>query len=144
MAKYGRKSAAELSVVTSLDARRPPPPDELTEEQKGEWRSATGAMPPGWFTRESFPVLAAYCRHVCRSRWLATKIDEHAERFLKVDGGVQLLDKMLAMAERESRAVLALARSMRLTQQARIDKLAAGRHAGAQPDAYSIVCGGNQ
>jgi hypothetical protein len=97
-------------------------------------------MPAGWFGRESYPVLAAYCRHVCRARWLAQKIDEHAERFLKLEGGVQLLDKMFGMAEREGRAILALARSMRLTQQARIDKLAAGRHVrNMSPTSYYDV-----
>ena len=61
----------------------------------------------GWFGRETYAVLASYCRHVCRSRWLAGQIDDQAERILKKDGGVILIDKMFAMAEREGRAGLA-------------------------------------
>jgi hypothetical protein len=50
---------------------------------------------------------------------LAKQLDAHAERIIKLEGGVVLLDKMFGMAEREGRAVLAHARSLRLTQQAR-------------------------
>jgi hypothetical protein len=58
--KRGRKSAAELSVIVSpLNARRSPPPSELTDEQAEEWRAIVGRMPPGWFTREHFALLAS-------------------------------------------------------------------------------------
>ena len=56
-----------------------------------------------------------------------------AEQLLKADGGVPVLDKLLAAAERESRAVMALARSMRLTLQAKYDARAAGRAANGPP-----------
>ena len=68
------------------------------------WRWLASTMPSGWFGRESYPLLASYCRHVCRSRWLASKIDTDADRLLKIEGGVALLDKLFAMAEREGRA----------------------------------------
>jgi len=88
-------------------------------------------MPVGWFGRETYPLLTSYCRHVCRSRWLAKHLEDHADRIIKLEGGVVLLDKMLGMAEREGRAVLAHARSLRLTQQARYDARAAGRQAAS-------------
>ena len=89
-------------------------------------------MPADWFGRESFPVLASYCRHVCRARWLAAQIDAYADKLVRKDGGVQTLDKLFGMAERESRAVLTHARSLRLTQQSRYD----ARAAGATPASY--------
>jgi hypothetical protein len=56
---------------------------------------------------------------------------------LKLEGGVALLDKLFAMAERESHAVLAHARSLRLTEQARYDARTAGRQAmNARPASY--------
>jgi hypothetical protein len=133
MAQKGRKSAASLSIVTQLETRRPPPPDDLTAEQAEEWRATVSTMPVGWFGRETYPLLASYCRHVCRSRWLAKQLDDHADRIIKLEGGVVLLDKMFGMAEREGRAVLAHARSLRLTQQARYDARAAGRQAMNAP-----------
>jgi hypothetical protein len=57
-------------------------------------------------------LLASYCRLVCRSRWLAKQLDDHADRIIKLEGGVVLLDKMFGMAEREGRAVLAHACSL--------------------------------
>ena len=94
-------------------------------------------MPADWFGRESVPVLTAYCRHVCRARWLAGHIDTYADKLVSEPGGVQTLDKMFAMAERELRAVLAHARSLRLTQQSRYDARAAGRQsANAIPASY--------
>ena len=55
MNSRGRKSSAELAVVpVALDARRPPPPDDLTEAQAHAWRDTVSAMPPGWFAAMSF------------------------------------------------------------------------------------------
>ena len=42
------------------------------------------------------------------------QIDAYAEKLVRKEGGVRILDKMFAMAERKSRAVLAHARSPRL------------------------------
>lgn len=120
MKQRGRKSAAALAVVvTPLQAMRPPPPAELTEEQGEEWRSVVSRMPADWFTREHFAMLSSYCRHVCRERSLSKLIDEFQMEWCRKAGGSERLDKLLAMAERETRSVLALARSMRLTHQSK-------------------------
>jgi hypothetical protein len=49
--------------------------------------------------------------------------------WINVDGGLDRFDKLLAMAERESRAALACVRALRLTPQARIEPKTAGRKA---------------
>jgi hypothetical protein len=69
--KGGRKSAASLSVVSMIGHERPAPPEELTEDEATEWREIAGRMPHDWFTRENFPLLAEYCRHIVRARDLA-------------------------------------------------------------------------
>jgi hypothetical protein len=71
MAQRGRKSAASLSIVSVLGNERPAPPEDLTDEEAKEWRAIVGRMPADWFTRENFPLLVEYCRHVVRARDLA-------------------------------------------------------------------------
>jgi formate-dependent phosphoribosylglycinamide formyltransferase (GAR transformylase) len=84
-------------------------------------------MPSGWFSRAQYPILAAYCRHTVRATHLAQLIARFEPDWITVEGGLQRLDKLLAMAERETRAITACARSMRLTQQAQIQPRGAGR-----------------
>lgn len=113
----GRKSAASLTVVSSNPTQayqRPAAPDDLTEEQAREWAAVVNRLPADWFPRETHPVLAAYCRHIVAGRHIAQLISKIEKgRSIEVDD----YDKLLKMQERESRAVTACARSMRLTQQ---------------------------
>src|SRR5262245_49962723 len=133
MRQRGRKSVASLSIVTPLPSdRRPPPPEGLTEAQRQVWRSTVEAAPADYFSRESYPVLIDYCRHVVRSRRLDVQIEKHGE-----DIDATLLEKLYVMAERESRAVLAHARSLRLTLQARVHPVTAHRKlANVRPPSY--------
>jgi len=109
--KRGRRSGASLTVLTLLpEQRRPVPPDELTDEQRVVWQATVNAMPHDWFSREGFPVLTDYCRHVVRSRRLDAEIEKHG------DADPTLLGKLYIMAEREGRAVLAHARYLSLAR----------------------------
>jgi hypothetical protein len=110
----------------------------LTDEQAHEWRQIVDRMPADWFTREHFPLLALLCRHICRARFLAFQIDNFKPEWLKDDAGPARLEKFLAMAERETRAITALSRSLRLTHQSRMkaEKAAtavAAYHDGPRP-----------
>jgi hypothetical protein len=111
-----RKSAASLSVVSSIMDHRPPPPDELTEEQAVEWRAVVGTMPADWFTRETFGLLATYCRHVVTSRLLSQEIDAFDQEWLHTPEGIIAYDKLTKMRDREGRAMSSLATRMRLSQ----------------------------
>ncbi len=134
MTKPGRKSAASLaSVPVPLATRRPPPPERLLEPEATIWREVVGAMPADWFTRESFPVLAAFCRHTARADMLASLLANFTPDWIKVEGGLQRLDKLLAMAARETTTATACARALRLTQQARIQPRGAGRAMARNP-----------
>jgi hypothetical protein len=131
----GRKSAASLSVVNVLGNERPAPPDELTEDEAKEWREIAARMPPDWFTRENFPLLAEYCRHIVRARDLAkdiTTFKRFPPEVRMTSDGIRLIDMLLKAADRERAAMVNLATKMRLTQQSRYraDKAASAADRG--------------
>ena len=129
MKKPGRRSAADLAtVVIDAGQRQPaPPPAELTDAQAQVWRDVVGSLPGNWLTRAAHPILVAYCRHVCRARLLERQIAEFEVEWVRAHGGLERLDKLLAMAERETRAATACARALRITPQSQMHPRTAGR-----------------
>lgn len=124
MRKRGRKSSAELSVATvSLDARRPLPPAELTETQAQIWQDIVDTQPGGWFRPAEEPLLVAFCRHVDAANAVAKMVDA----FDVETGDLELLDRLLRIHERETRAMSSLATRMRFTQQSRMHSRTAAR-----------------
>jgi len=119
--KRGRKSTAELATApASLDAarERPPPPDDLTGEQREVWRKTVSALPAGWIAPEHHEILKAYCRHAIRAHDLSERLDAADVSKLGNLGapmGLETYDKIRRAAESESRAMLAAARALRLT-----------------------------
>jgi hypothetical protein len=131
--KPGRKSRAELAMTGQLlvdvSRRMPPrPPAELSAGQAQIWIDATSSMRGDWLSRGMHPLLIEYCRRVCRSRVIEQEIANTAAHDL------DRLDKLFAMAERETKAVLALARALRLTPQSHQHPKTAGRMAADRPD----------
>jgi hypothetical protein len=122
--KRGRKSGASLQTV-SIDCKptRPAAPDELTQKQAKVWQCVVKAMPADWFGRETHALLIQYCRHVVTAQEVDRLINEHAAGELDL----RLYNRLLIMRARESAALTALSRTMRMTQQARIDPKTAGR-----------------
>lgn len=120
MQQRGRKSLAALAVPSPIETiQRPDAPYDLTDEQADEWRAVVGRMPADWFPRETWPLLSQYCRHIVNARRVAQLIEQAAGR---KDLDVGEYDALLKVQERETRAISALARSMRLTQQTTYDK----------------------
>ena len=103
MDQRGKKSA-ESMVVIEPEYIRPDPPGELTSEQASEWRAIVGRMPADWFTRETHGLLIQYLNH-----WSDEDIKDREYLVL------------LKARDTESRAMMALARSLRLTNQSRYD-----------------------
>ena len=129
MRKRGRISSAELTNVV-IDAGRcipSSPPSELTDAQATVWRDVIGSLSDNWLTRAAYPILIAFCRHVCRARLLEMQIARFEIEWVGVDGGLERLDRLLAIAERETRAMTACARALRLTPQAQMHPRTAGR-----------------
>lgn len=122
MGARGRKSSAELSVIGPggvETVRRPEPPADLSDEQADEWREVVNRLPADWFPRETWAILAQYCRHVTRARRLAQLI-ERAEQAEEVD--IKEYRDLLRSEEEQSRAIASLATKMRISQQATYDK----------------------
>lgn len=118
MAARGRKSAAELSVAAPVGViGRLAPPASLTAAQKAVWVSITNSRPAEWFGPEHAPMLTQYCRHKTSADVLAQQLQKFKPEWMAEDDGLERYDKLAKMLERETRAMNALARSMRLTQQ---------------------------
>jgi hypothetical protein len=134
MGSRGPRSSAELGRLTVIEVRRPKPPAELTEAEAAIWRDVVGCMPGDWFPRSTHPILANYCRHVARAAMLAEQINRFEPEWLAAEGGPQRLNLLLAMAERETRAITACARALRLTPQSQIRPTRAGTAARGPGD----------
>jgi phage terminase small subunit len=119
MPQRGRKSVAALTVVARLTPQRPPPPEHLTEQQAEEWRAIVDRMPSGYFSREMFGLLAAYCQHASAARVLTGLIDSFKVEWLADPDGLARFNQMLAMRERETKSMANLATKLRMTPQSR-------------------------
>lgn len=122
MGTRGPRSSASLAVISGngIEAiERPRPPEDLTDEMAGEWIAIVNRLPADWFTHETTPLLAQYCRHICASRRVAALV-EQAEADPECD--LKDYDRLLKMQEREGRALTSLATKMRLSQQSTYDK----------------------
>jgi hypothetical protein len=119
MGVRGRKSANSLAVVSNVIAiPRPEAPSELSDEGAEEWRNFVNRMPAGYFGREVFPTLVQLCRHVVSAR----RIDQLIERTTAGDElDVRDYMELLKAQERETKAIIALSRTMRLTHQANVN-----------------------
>lgn len=135
MGTRGRKSAASLSVISGNGVetvRRPDPPSDLSDEQADEWRAVVNRLPADWFPRETWGMLAQYCRHVVAARRVSEMIEalesevraDSAEKgqAVAVLSAAKAMDRLFKMQEREGRAISSLATRMRLTQQTTYDK----------------------
>ncbi|MGQ7793749.1 hypothetical protein ACUN0C_15185 [Faunimonas sp. B44] len=135
MGTRGRRSSAELTLApVVLAERRPSPPPSLTDAEAAVWVDVVGAMPATWFTKAARPVLVNYVRHVVRGELLAQQVAAFDPDWLGVEGGLDRLDKLLRMAERETKAATACARALRLTPQSQILPRTAGTAVARQPD----------
>ncbi|MEQ9464277.1 MAG: hypothetical protein RJQ10_11510 [Haliea sp.] len=124
MGTRGKQSSAALSVAP-LSERRPGPPETLTEAQAAIWKRIVGVYPADYFRPDSFDILAAYCRHVDAAAILNHEIDRYTSDWLTEDDGLKRYKTLLECRDRESRAAMALARSMRITHQSRYTEKAA-------------------
>lgn len=123
MGTRGRKAQQPLNVVS---IPRAGPPAELTKEQAEVWEQVVGSLPADWFTKGTYPLLVEYCRHVISARRVQQLIeraeqgdtDDDGDRYLDVEE----YDRLLKMAERESRIIASLAVKMRVSQSTQYDE----------------------
>jgi len=131
MGRRGKRSANEVQTgLITVDIARampPPPPAELTDAQAQVWRDAAASLPGGWLSRGSIPVLVEYCRRVCRARLLEAQVARFEVEWTHVEGGLERFNQLLIMADRETKAVIAAARALRITPRSIDAKTAARR-----------------
>ena len=125
MQQRGRKSAAQLSVVAGTIDGRPKAPESLSKDQAEVWDRVVASEAADFFKTAALKhLLEQYCRHFTRAAWLDNEIAEAQKP--TSDLGLEDVDRLMKMAERESRAMLSIATKLRLTNQARYTPQAAG------------------
>ncbi|MGB1147880.1 MAG: hypothetical protein ACPG4M_08300 [Alphaproteobacteria bacterium] len=123
MGQRGRKSSGDVLVAETVQlVARPDAPLDLTPEQQEEWSEIVSALPADWFSRENYPLLAQYVRHVVDARRIAQLIDQEVAR---QDMDIATYAELLKAQRQESTALKTLAASMRLAQQAKYNALSA-------------------
>ena len=106
------KQVAEHVMLVTIN--RPDAPLDLTPDETDEWHAVVDALPADWFPRETWPLLAQYCRHTVASRRLGQLIDAE---MAKLDLDMPMLKDLLMLQRGETSALKAMAASMRLSQQ---------------------------
>jgi hypothetical protein len=127
--KRGRKSLADLATIAQATDSRPGAPYGLGDDAASVWESTVQAMPPSWFRPETWPLLEAFCRHVVTGRKLSAEIErgDRSTKWLRNDDDAKRLDLLTRMRDRETKAAVATARSLRLTKSSQMRSEAAGR-----------------
>jgi hypothetical protein len=133
--KRGRPSASDRSLVVHFGRPPPPePPAELTEAQAAIWRSTVTSLPGDWIERGGLSILVEFTRRVVRSQQLEQQIREFDPEWINNHaGGLERFDRLLAMADRETKAVISCARALRLTPQSQVHPRVAGRRLANTP-----------
>jgi hypothetical protein len=127
--KPGPKSAADLSLTAFAAEPRLRAPHGLSEDEVDLFLAIVGKLPASFFGVQDSEQLAAYCRHCIAAKTLSRTISAFNPQWMTKPGGAERLDLLLRMRERESRAALAHARSLRLTRSAQMRPETAGRRA---------------
>jgi hypothetical protein len=115
-----------MTALTVISERRLPPPDDLTDVERSAWLAITSCRPGSWFDAASVPLITALIRHQQSADVLATEIAHFDPKWLRDDDRLERYRYLLAMRERETRAMAAVSRSLRLTPQS-IHAVTAGR-----------------
>ncbi|RVD72933.1 MAG: hypothetical protein E5V62_02975 [Mesorhizobium sp.] len=140
MGTRGRKSTAEMAISPKVDGKVLLPPEGMNQAETDVWLDVVRCLPPEFIAKESAEMLANYCRHAVSARDLSIMIDRFNPKWLRVDGGLARYERLMRMRAVESRALLACARSLRLTAQSRVDPKTAGRarRNGLNPSFYDL------
>lgn len=128
MGQRGRKSAASMALAAVSpvgSVQRLEPPAHLSDAERSVWLQVVNDQPAEGFTAVHVPQLEAYARHVVQSRIIADELANFDRAWMADDEGLKRYDRLLAMHERENRAMSSLATRLRITRQA-IDQRTVG------------------
>ena len=119
MKQRGRKSAAKLSIVPAKVDERPTAPESLLPEEREFWTAIVNARPVDFFDDASIPLLKEYCRLTSQVELMTEAIEDFEPEWLLTEDGVKRYKMLAGIRDQGQGRMIALARSMRLTQQAR-------------------------
>jgi len=144
MRQKGPKSTVSpLSVIDGGRGTKPAPPGMLNDFEAATWAQIVGSQPADWFDKATEPLLIQYCRHVSNAAVVNERMAKLKKSKLATVKALSMFDKLTKMLDRETRAMLSCARSMRITQQsinpdrAQTAKRKHTESAGAQPWEFS-------
>jgi hypothetical protein len=129
MAKPGRKSDAELSVITKMPnaLQRPSAPEYMTERQKQIWNDVVESEPVEWFQSAATQgMLHDFCCHRESVEQISEALSAFKAEWLKSNEGAKRYSDLTKMRASETKAAASLATKMRLTNQSRYTPQAAG------------------
>lgn len=130
MKQRGRKSSSHLATVAPVEPiPRQAPPGDLTDYEAAIWTAVVNSKPADWFDASTLPLLLSYCKHVSHAADLDQEIADFNPKWIRDEqkpNAVSMYKFLLDAREKETRAITALARSMRLTQQSQIHPATAG------------------
>ena len=114
--KTGRKTIHDsMVVVIGERAMPPPPPSELSPAEARIWADCLGSLPSTWILPAHHGLMMDYCRRAATAERLGREIEAFESSWLEVPGGVERYNALLLMRDRESRAMFAAGRQLRLT-----------------------------
>ena len=110
----------------------------MARDQAAIWRRVVAARPADWFDGGSLDTLKAYVRSAAEAERISARIDALAPDALATADGIVVMDRLLAMRNREAAAMINAARQLRLNPQALMHPRTAGtavRSVSADPGA---------
>lgn len=114
-----RKSSAALSTVTAMPQRLMAPPADLSTEEASVWAKVVATKPSDWWDAGSVPILAQYARACVQSDLVAELVRTVSQALLTDPDELGRYKELRKIQAQLSGEMSTLARSMRLTQQAR-------------------------
>ena len=127
MTKPGRKSSAEMSVVSITTIPRVKAPAGLPDGQATRINALIASKPADWFQPADMPLLVELARHMER----ADRIDAELRALAPED--LDGLKWLQPLANAESTRIQSLMRSLRLTPQSRYRADSAANRPAAGP-----------
>lgn len=115
MPRTSQAALAAFEIIpTAVEViRRVQPPDELTDEQRVEFRRVVNGMPAEWFSVGNVAMLVQYCRHVVTARRVAEQIEAAIS-----EGHADELERLMRVQDAQSNILNRLMMSLRMTPRA--------------------------
>lgn len=105
------------SAKNAVKAQKLVPPPALPPREREVWETIVKGQSPGWFVRGSEPLLEAHVRCVVFLQALYARRDQ---LLADQEKGLEELEDIVDLIEKQTRLLAMTSRSLRLTQQSRV------------------------